>query len=97
MRRNLLVAMLALGLLVVGARVVIAGTARVTCGDRVFELAVGQSTGIPFETRHRLENPGSDTLHIIEVQNGPYLGEDDIVRFQDDYGRGVNTPRSPKV
>ncbi len=77
--------------------VVIAGTARVTCGERVFELAVGQSTGIPVETRHRLENPGSDTLHIIEVQNGPYLGEDDIVRFQDDYGRGVNTPRSPKV
>ncbi len=77
--------------------VVIAGTARVTCGERVFELAVGQSTGIPVETRHRLENPSSDTLHIIEVQNGPYLGEDDIVRFQDDYGRGVNTPRSPKV
>ncbi|MGH7229250.1 MAG: cupin domain-containing protein, partial [Nitrospiraceae bacterium] len=69
--------------------VVIAGTARVTCGERVFDLAVGQSTGIPVETRHRLENPGSDTLHIIEVQNGPYLGEDDIVRFQDDYGRGV--------
>ena len=77
--------------------VVIAGAARVTRGDRVFDLAVGQSTGIPVETRHRLENPGSDTLHIIEVQNGPYLGEDDIVRFQDDYGRGVNTPRSPKV
>jgi mannose-1-phosphate guanylyltransferase/mannose-6-phosphate isomerase len=69
--------------------VVIAGTARVTCGRRVFDLRVGQSTGIPRETRHRLENPGSDTLHIIEVQNGPYLGEDDIVRFQDDYGRDV--------
>ena len=67
--------------------VVIAGTARVTCGRRVFDLRVGQSTGIPRETRHRLENPGSNTLHIIEVQNGPYLGEDDIVRFQDDYGR----------
>ncbi|MGH7164561.1 MAG: mannose-1-phosphate guanylyltransferase/mannose-6-phosphate isomerase [Nitrospiraceae bacterium] len=69
--------------------VVIAGTARVTCGQRVFALRVGQSTGIPKETRHRLENAGSDTLHIIEVQNGPYLGEDDIVRFQDDYGRNV--------
>ena len=67
--------------------VVIAGTARVTCGDQVYELTVGHSTAIPKETRHRLENPGSDTLHIIEVQNGPYLGEDDIVRFHDDYGR----------
>ena len=69
--------------------VVITGTARVTRGEDVFELAVGQSTAIPVETRHRLENPGTDTLHIIEVQNGPYLGEDDIVRFQDDYGRNV--------
>jgi mannose-1-phosphate guanylyltransferase/mannose-6-phosphate isomerase len=67
--------------------VVIAGTARVTRGDEVFDLQVGQSTAIPVETRHRLENPGQDTVHIIEVQNGPYLGEDDIVRFQDDYGR----------
>jgi len=70
--------------------VVIAGTARVTRGDEVFDLHVGQSTGIPVETSHRLENPGGETLHIIEVQNGPYLGEDDIVRFQDDYGRTKN-------
>ena len=69
--------------------VVISGTARVTCGEAVYDLTVGQSTAIPKETRHRLENPGLETLHIIEVQNGPYLGEDDIVRFQDDYGRGV--------
>jgi mannose-1-phosphate guanylyltransferase / mannose-6-phosphate isomerase len=67
--------------------VVIAGTARVTRGDEVFDLQVSQSTAIPVETKHRLENPGQDTLHIIEVQNGPYLGEDDIVRFKDDYGR----------
>jgi mannose-1-phosphate guanylyltransferase/mannose-6-phosphate isomerase len=67
--------------------VVIAGTARVTRGTEVFDLRVGQSTAIPVETKHRLENPGHETLHIIEVQNGPYLGEDDIVRFQDDYGR----------
>jgi mannose-1-phosphate guanylyltransferase/mannose-6-phosphate isomerase len=67
--------------------VVITGTARVTRGDEVFDLRVGQSTAIPVETRHRLENPGQETLHIIEVQNGPYLGEDDIVRFKDDYGR----------
>jgi mannose-1-phosphate guanylyltransferase/mannose-6-phosphate isomerase len=70
--------------------VVIAGTARVTRGEETFDLEVGQSTAIPVETKHRLENPGQKTLHIIEVQNGPYLGEDDIVRFQDDYGRGVN-------
>jgi mannose-1-phosphate guanylyltransferase/mannose-6-phosphate isomerase len=69
--------------------VVIAGTARVTRGEEVFDLNVGHSTEIPLETRHRLENPGEEDLHIIEVQNGPYLGEDDIVRFQDDYGRGV--------
>ncbi|HZS12892.1 MAG TPA: mannose-1-phosphate guanylyltransferase/mannose-6-phosphate isomerase [Nitrospirales bacterium] len=67
--------------------VVIAGTARVTCGEKVFDLTVGESTAVPKETRHRLENPGAETLHIIEVQNGPYLGEDDIVRFHDDYGR----------
>ncbi|MGC3976546.1 MAG: mannose-1-phosphate guanylyltransferase/mannose-6-phosphate isomerase [Nitrospira sp.] len=67
--------------------VVISGSARVTRGDEVLQLQVGQSTAIPVETPHRLENPGRDTLHIIEVQNGPYLGEDDIVRFQDDYGR----------
>jgi mannose-6-phosphate isomerase-like protein (cupin superfamily) len=48
---------------------------------------VGESTAIPVETPHRLENFGAETLHIIEVQNGPYLGEDDIVRFHDDYGR----------
>ncbi len=69
--------------------VVIAGTARITCGRRRFDLQVGQSTGIPRNTPHRLENPGSDTLHIIEVQDGSYLGEDDIVRLQDDYGRSV--------
>lgn len=67
--------------------VVTAGTARVTRGEEVFDLQVGQSTAIPVETKHRLENPGRELLHIIEVQNGPYLGEDDIVRFKDDYGR----------
>lgn len=67
--------------------VVIAGTARVTRGEDVFDLQIGHSTEIPVETKHRLENPGQNTLHIIEVQNGPYLGEDDIVRYKDDYGR----------
>ncbi len=74
--------------------VVISGTARVTRGEEVFDLTVGRSTAIPVETKHRLENPGRETLHIIEVQNGPYLGEDDIVRFQDDYGR---TPKQGSV
>ena len=69
--------------------VVIAGTARVTRDQEVFDLKVGESTGIPVKTKHRLENPGQETVHIIEVQNGPYLGEDDIVRFKDDYGRGT--------
>ena len=45
------------------------------------------STGIPKETPHRLENPGHGLLEIIEIQNGPYLGEDDIVRLKDDFGR----------
>ena len=70
--------------------VVIQGTARVTCGEKVSDLQVGQSMGIPVGTPHRLENPGKDVLHIIEVQNGVYLGEDDIVRIQDDYGREKN-------
>ena len=67
--------------------VVTAGTARVTCGDRVFDLRVNESTGIPQKTPHRLENPGTVPLDIIEVQSGDYVGEDDIVRLADDYGR----------
>ncbi len=71
--------------------VVIAGTPRVTREQEVFDLQVGESTAIPVKTRHRLENPGQETVHIIEVQNGPYLGEDDIVRFKDDYGRTASS------
>jgi mannose-1-phosphate guanylyltransferase/mannose-6-phosphate isomerase len=67
--------------------VVVTGTARVTRGEAVYDLAVNESTYIPMNTKHRLENPGETPLQIIEVQNGHYLGEDDIVRFQDDYGR----------
>lgn len=67
--------------------IVVRGTARVTRGDEVFLLSENQSTYIPFGTRHRLENPGKIPLEIIEVQSGPYLGEDDIVRFEDNYGR----------
>ncbi|MCC6867928.1 MAG: mannose-1-phosphate guanylyltransferase/mannose-6-phosphate isomerase [Burkholderiales bacterium] len=67
--------------------IIIRGTARVTADDRVFDLPAGESTFIPVETRHRLENPGHDTLAIIEVACGDYISEDDIVRFEDRYGR----------
>lgn len=67
--------------------VVVSGTARVVCDDREFLLTENQSTYIPLGSVHRLENPGIMPLDIIEVQSGPYLGEDDIVRFQDDYKR----------
>jgi len=67
--------------------VVVRGTARVTCGDKVFLVLENQSTYIPCGERHRLENPGVIPLELIEVQNGSYLGEDDIVRFDDDFGR----------
>jgi mannose-1-phosphate guanylyltransferase/mannose-6-phosphate isomerase len=67
--------------------VVVSGIARVTRGDEVFDLGRNQSTYIPVETRHRLENPGSEPLLIVEVQSGAYLGEDDIVRFEDNYNR----------
>lgn len=67
--------------------IVVSGTARVTCDDRVFLLSENQSTYIPIGGRHRLENPGSIPLEIIEVQSGSYLGEDDIVRFEDVYNR----------
>lgn len=67
--------------------VVVSGTASVTCGDEVMLLAENQSTYIPLGTTHRLENPGKVDLHMIEVQSGTYLGEDDIVRFEDVYKR----------
>ncbi len=67
--------------------IVVAGTARVTCDDQVFLLTENQSTYIPLGAKHRLENPGSLPLEIIEVQSGSYLGEDDIVRFEDIYNR----------
>ncbi|KFI05596.1 mannose-1-phosphate guanylyltransferase/mannose-6-phosphate isomerase [Massilia sp. BSC265] len=67
--------------------VVVSGTARVTCGDKVSLLSENESTYIPIGMNHRLENPGKLPLHIIEVQSGSYLGEDDIVRFEDIYQR----------
>jgi mannose-1-phosphate guanylyltransferase/mannose-6-phosphate isomerase len=67
--------------------VVVSGTARVTRGDQVALVAENESTYIPIGTKHRLENPGKVPLHLIEVQSGGYLGEDDIVRFEDVYKR----------
>lgn len=67
--------------------IVVSGTAEVTCEDRVFQLNENQSTYIPVGHVHRLSNPGTIPLEIIEVQSGAYLGEDDIVRFDDTYGR----------
>ncbi len=67
--------------------VVVRGTAEVTRDDEVFTLEANQSTYIPLGARHRLRNPGTEPLHIVEVQSGDYLGEDDIERFEDLYGR----------
>ena len=67
--------------------IVVRGTARVTRDNDVFELHANQSTYIPLGAKHRLENPGSGMLELIEVQSGDYLGEDDIVRYEDVYGR----------
>jgi mannose-1-phosphate guanylyltransferase/mannose-6-phosphate isomerase len=71
--------------------IVVSGTARITRGDEVFLLEENQSTYIPIGVRHRIENPGKIPLHIIEVQSGSYLGEDDIVRLEDHYGRKGTT------
>jgi mannose-1-phosphate guanylyltransferase/mannose-6-phosphate isomerase len=67
--------------------IVVAGTAEITNGEKVFTLTENQSTYIPLGEVHRLANPGTIPLEIIEVQSGSYLGEDDIVRFEDTYGR----------
>jgi mannose-1-phosphate guanylyltransferase/mannose-6-phosphate isomerase len=67
--------------------IVVRGTAQVTRGDTSYLVSENESTFIPLGTRHRLENPGCVPLEMIEVQSGSYLGEDDIVRFEDIYGR----------
>jgi len=67
--------------------VVVRGTAKVTRGESSFLVTENESTFIPLGTKHRLENPGHVPLEMIEVQSGSYLGEDDIVRFEDVYGR----------
>ena len=67
--------------------IVVSGTAEVTCGDKTFILTENESTFIPLGEQHRLKNPGTVPLEIIEVQSGTYLGEDDIQRIDDEYGR----------
>ncbi|MGH8142234.1 MAG: mannose-1-phosphate guanylyltransferase/mannose-6-phosphate isomerase [Steroidobacteraceae bacterium] len=71
--------------------IVVQGTARITRNEETFLLSENESTFIPIGATHRIENPGKVPLHIVEVQSGSYLGEDDIVRFEDNYGRqGTN-------
>ena len=67
--------------------IVVKGTAEITNGDQLITLTENQSTFIPLGQQHRLSNPGQIPLEIIEVQSGSYLGEDDIVRFEDTFGR----------
>lgn len=66
---------------------VVSGRALVTLDESTLELGPGQSVDIPLGVRHRVRNPGADALVFIEVQRGDYFGEDDIERFEDDYGR----------
>jgi len=73
--------------------IVVSGTAKITKGDETFLLTENQSTYISVGTKHRLENPGTIPLEIIEVQSGSYLGEDDIVRFADVYARGTENKK----
>lgn len=67
--------------------IVVCGTAKITIGDKTYYLHNNESTYVPLSTMHRIENPGRLPLHIIEVQNGEYVKEDDILRFDDDFGR----------
>lgn len=66
---------------------VVAGTARITLDGDIIDKTAGEAIDIPLEAAHRVENPGDHLLVFIEVQRGDYLGEDDIVRFEDDFGR----------
>ena len=67
--------------------IVLSGTAKVTKDSEELIIRVGESTFVPLGTKHRLENPGGTPLVIIEVAQGPYISEDDIIRFEDDYNR----------
>lgn len=76
--------------------IVVSGTAKVTCDGREYIVNINESTFIPIGMNHRLENPGVIPLTIIEVQSGEYLGEDDIVRYQDDYNRVAEKGTKPE-
>jgi len=76
---------------------VVSGTAEVTRGNETFLLTENQSTYIPIGEVHRLHNPGKTDLEMIEVQSGSYLGEDDIVRFEDAYGRVIAIESARKL
>jgi len=67
--------------------IVVSGRAKIQSGDKVVLLEKGQSAFISAKQKHRLSNPGKSLLEIIEIQNGDYLGEDDIIRYEDEYGR----------
>jgi len=67
--------------------IIVAGTARVTCGDAIFDLTAGEATRIGLGEKHRIANPGAEDMVFIEVQTGALLSEDDIERFEDRYGR----------
>ena len=75
--------------------VVVKGIAEVVNGDHVFTLGEDESTYIPIGAKHRLANPGDSPLELIEVQTGSYLGEDDIIRFEDVYGRSESEGKTP--
>jgi len=77
--------------------VVVSGTGRVTVEDKVVLMAPNESTYVPLGARHRLENPGQVPLVLIEVQCGEYVGEDDIVRFDDVYGRVPANGETPRA
>ena len=72
--------------------VVVSGIARIEINEKEFTLKENQSTFIPLGAKHRLFNPGDQMLIIIEIQSGDYIGEDDIIRFKDDYGRDKDSP-----
>ncbi|MBI4370191.1 MAG: phosphomannose isomerase type II C-terminal cupin domain [Elusimicrobia bacterium] len=74
---------------------VIEGRAKILCGKIIFRKKRNQSCYVPAGTKHRLENSGKNSLIVIEVQVGAYLGEDDIVRFDDDYGRIAKSGKQP--
>ena len=67
------------------------GVARVTLGEEILDKVTGDAVHVPVKTMHRIENPGTEMLHIVEVQMGAVLEENDIVRYEDNYGRNIES------